>query len=88
MGTSRIDAGAESRDAVEKEQSYFVANCAAPTIDSKIFMPSVHPSTVSLARSGCGIIPKTFLRGLQIPAILSRDPLGFASAATSPAALE
>src|SRR5438876_8306593 len=38
---------------------YLAASTPAPTSDSKIFMPSVHPNASSLARSGCGIIPST-----------------------------
>ena len=57
---------------------YFTA--MAPTMDSKILKPSVPPSSGSLERSGCGIIPSTFRPGLQIPAMLSSDPLGLASA--------
>ena len=52
--------------------------------DSNILKPSVQPKAGSLARSGCGIIPSTLRPGLQIPAILSSDPLGFASELTSP----
>ena len=62
---------------------YFKA--MAPTMDSKILNPSVPPSSGSLERSGCGIIPSTFRPGLQIPAIFSRDPFGLASAVISPA---
>ena len=63
--------------------AYFTA--MAPTMDSKILNPSVPPSSGSLERSGCGIIPSTFRPGLQIPAMLSRDPLGLASGVISPA---
>jgi hypothetical protein len=63
--------------------AYFTA--MAPTRDSKILNPSVPPSSGSLDRSGCGIIPSTLRPSLQIPAILSRDPLGLASAVMSPA---
>src|SRR5580658_1862832 len=56
----------------------------APTIDSKIFTPSVHPSSASAARSGCGIMPTTLRPGLQMPATLSSDPFGFAAALISP----
>src|SRR5207245_11398292 len=66
--------------------NYFAAKTPAPTSDSKIFIPSVPPSSDSLARSGCGIIPRTLRPGLQMPAMLSRDPLGLDSAVISPAA--
>src|SRR5208282_5949033 len=65
---------------------YFVA--IAPTNDSKILKPSVPPSSGSAARSGWGIMPRTLRPGLQIPAIFSSDPLGFASVVISPCALE
>jgi hypothetical protein len=57
----------------------------APTIDWKIFIPSVQPSSGSAERSGCGIIPTTLRPGLQMPAMLSREPLGLAAAVISPA---
>src|SRR5215469_200219 len=68
------------------EAGYRVA--IAPTSDWNILKPSTPPSSVSLARSGCGIIPSTFLSGLEIPAILSSEPLGLASGIVSPAAVE
>lgn len=52
----------------------------ANAIASKINRPSPLPSRTSLARSGCGISPKTLRSGLQIPAMLSIDPLGLESA--------
>lgn len=63
----------------------------APTIDWNIFIPSVQPSSGSAERSGWGIIPNTFPPGLQIPAMLSKDPLGLdplglAAELTSPSA--
>src|SRR6266481_8008548 len=63
------------------DESYFTA--MAPTRDSRILKPSVPPNSGSLERSGCGIMPSTFRPGLQIPAMLSRDPLGLASAVIS-----
>ena len=68
------------------QAGYFVA--IAPTRDSKILNPSVPPSSGSLERSGCGIIPSTFRPGLQMPAMLSSDPLGLASGVISPSGLE
>ena len=65
-----------------RRTAYFTA--MAPTRDSKILNPSVPPSSGSLERSGCGIIPSTFRPGLQIPAMLSRDPLGLDSGVISP----
>ena len=61
---------------------YFVT--IAPTSDWKILKPSVPPSSGSAARSGCGIMPSTLRPSLQIPAIFSREPLGFASRVISP----
>ena len=65
---------------------YFSA--MAPTRDSKILKPSVPPSSCSLARSGCGIMPSTLRPGLQIPAMLFSEPFGFAAAVISPSGLE
>src|SRR5437016_3657871 len=62
--------------------AYFRAS--APTMLWKIFKPSDDPSISSLERSGCGIIPSTFRPSLQMPAMLSSDPLGFAAGVTSP----
>ena len=42
------------------------------------------PSSGSLARSGCGIMPSTLRPSLQMPAMFSSEPLGLASAVTSP----
>ena len=66
--------------------SYFLA--MAPTRDSKIFTPSSPPSSGSAARSGWGIMPRTFLPGLQIPAMFSSEPLGFESFVIPPSGLE
>ncbi len=49
------------------------------TIERKMTSPSAEPSGVSTARSGCGIIPRTFRSRLQIPAMPASDPFGFAS---------
>ncbi len=51
-----------------------------PIIDAKIPHPSADPSSASLDRSGCGIMPSTFRPSFRIPAMLLSDPLGFASA--------
>src|SRR5579872_1262189 len=59
-----------------------------PTNDSKILNPSEDPSSASLERSGCGIIPSTFRLSLRMPAMFSSDPFGFASAVISPSAVE
>ena len=65
-----------------RRTAYFTA--MAPTMDSKILNPSMPPNSGSLERSGCGIIPSTFRPGLQIPTMLSSDPLGLASGVISP----
>ena len=65
---------------------YFVT--IAPTSDWKILKPSVPPNSASLARSGCGIMPSTLRPALQMPAMLSSDPLGLASGVMSPAVVE
>src|SRR5215468_2131285 len=53
-------------------------------IDRKILAPSALPSRASDARSGCGIKPKTFRSRLQIPAMFSIEPFGFASGTIRP----
>ena len=58
---------------------------SASIIDAKIFQPSDEPSSFSLDRSGCGIIPRTFRPSFRIPAILLREPFGLASGVISPA---
>ena len=45
-------------------------------LSNKIF-PYVFFNSMSAALSGCGIIPKTFLFLLHMPAIFKRDPFGF-----------
>ena len=77
----KSDAGSRSRHKIQA-CAYFTA--MAPTRDSKILNPSVPPNSGSLERSGCGIMPSTFRPGLQIPAILSKDPFGLASGVISP----
>ena len=52
--------------------------------ERKISRPSFDPKSSSQARSGCGIIPKTFPSLLQIPAIFEREPFGLASSVVSP----
>src|SRR2546421_4101291 len=46
--------------------------------------PSAEPSRSSQARSGCGIRPMTLRVRLQMPAILSREPFGFAASVGCP----
>jgi hypothetical protein len=53
-----------------------------------IFIPSVEPRSASEERSGCGIIPRTLRPALQIPAMLSSEPLGLASAVTVPSGVQ
>ena len=62
-------------------------HCRHSSRDSQIHLPSVQPSRSSEARSGCGIMPSTFPFSFMIPAILSTDPLGLASASAAPAPL-
>src|SRR4051812_22667760 len=57
---------------------------SAAMTDSNITRPSALPSDSSQARSGCGIKPTTFRCSLQIPAIDSNAPFGFASSVTAP----
>src|SRR3954470_1068251 len=66
---------------------YFAATLDC-TIAWNSFNPSAEPSKPSLERSGCGIIPRTLRPSLQMPAMLSSEPFGFAAAVTSPAAVE
>src|ERR1700761_2168780 len=54
-------------------------------IDSKIASPSSLATKLSEARSGCGIKPNTLRSILHIPAMLSNEPFGFASAVILPA---
>ena len=55
---------------------------ARRSTDSNITRPSALPSDISHARSGCGIKPTTFRASLQMPAIESIEPFGFASSVT------
>jgi hypothetical protein len=57
----------------------------APTLDSKISRPSTPPTSGSHARSGCGIMPTTFLASLQMPAIALTEPFGFHRSSSVPA---
>src|SRR5215831_5251774 len=57
-------------------------------IDINTSRPSSLPNLSSAQRSGCGIIPNTFPSALRIPAILSMEPFGFASAATLPSGVQ
>ena len=50
----------------------------APTMEWKIFIPSMPPSAGSEDRSGWGIMPTTLPPALQMPAILSSEPFGLA----------
>src|SRR4029077_13425964 len=52
--------------------------------DRNSLRPSVPPSSGSEQRSGCGIIPSTLPRLLVMPAMLWRDPLGFAQGRNRP----
>ena len=49
------------------------------TMDSRMTRPSTPPSAGSQARSGCGIMPTTLRRSLQMPAMAFTEPFGFAS---------
>jgi hypothetical protein len=42
-----------------------------------ISLPSTLPRIRSLERSGCGIMPRTFLPSLRMPAMFSSEPFGF-----------
>ena len=64
--------------------SGYRSSAGLSTSERSIFSPSFMPSTSSLARSGCGIIPRTLRPSLQMPAMFSSDPLGFASSVSSP----
>ena len=60
----------------------------APTTDWNTLKPSVHPSSGSAERSGCGIIPTILPPGLEIPAMLPSEPLGLAVSVMSPDGVE
>jgi len=64
------------------------AGANALTMDSRMTRPSVPPSADSHARSGCGIIPTTLRRSLQIPAIACSEPFGFDSSEMVPSGAE
>ena len=51
---------------------------SARTTDSNSTSPSPLPSIGSQARSGCGIMPTTLRRSLQMPAMFRAAPFGFA----------
>ena len=55
------------------------ADASARTTDSNSTSPSPLPSIGSQARSGCGIMPTTLRRSLQMPAMLRAAPFGFAA---------
>src|ERR1700746_3241395 len=69
-------------------QNQRVAGTRAAAMEAKILAPSADPSSFSLDRSGCGIIPSTFLPSLQIPAMFSSDRLGLASRVIWPSGVQ
>src|ERR1700751_1226100 len=62
-----------------KDRSHAATDKRVSTKDLNSCRPSSLPRRSSQDRSGCGISPRTFPAGLQIPAILFRLPFGFAS---------
>ena len=72
----------EIRPSEEREDEAAAARVAAS--ERKMSLPSLDPSKSSQARSGCGINPSTLRSRLQMPAMLSRDPLGLAAPVTFP----
>ena len=60
----------------------------ASIMEPKKTRPSEPPASASSTEfSGCGIMPNTLRVSLQTPAMSSREPLGLAPSARSPAAL-
>src|SRR5687768_3194225 len=55
---------------------------SASTMLANSALPSVEPCSGSIAFSGCGIRPSTFLVRLKMPAMLRADPLGLASSSS------
>src|SRR5207253_9001715 len=53
--------------------------CLAETSDSNRPRPSSEPSSISTARSGCGISPMTLPASLMMPAMLCIAPFGLDS---------
>src|SRR2546423_12164655 len=68
--------------ALNKKSHATAARVAAS--ERKISRPSLEPNRSSQARSGCGIRPSTSRELLQMPAILSREPFGFAASMAFP----
>src|SRR5581483_264348 len=66
--------------------AFFSGLPTAKIIEEKILSPSSLPRIFSVASSGCGIRPKTFLASLQTPAMLSSEPFGLAAAVAFPLA--
>src|ERR1700748_23503 len=62
-----------------KDRSHAATDRRVSTKDLNSCRPSSLPRRPSPERSGCGISPRTFPAGLQIPAMLFRLPFGFAS---------
>src|SRR5262245_3142705 len=60
----------------------------ASNIDTNINRPSSFPNISSAHRSGCGIMPSTLPSALRMPAMLSTEPLEFASAVTLPSGMQ
>src|ERR1051326_8788215 len=52
----------------------------AVAIEANIFRPAAEQRMDSAERSGCGIMPITLWPSLQMPEMLSREPLGLAVA--------
>jgi hypothetical protein len=76
--------GADRKENFVNESLTIYRATNAETMELNIFTPSVQPSSGSAERSGWGIMPTTFLPALQIPAMLSKEPLGLAEAEISP----
>lgn len=57
-------------------------------MESKMILPSEEPRIDSEARSGWGMRPTMLRSRLQIPAMLSRDPLGLADLVVLPCGLQ
>src|SRR5260221_9410757 len=57
---------------------------SASTMPWNSAKPSVEPCSLSMAFSGCGIMPSTFFVRLKMPAILRSEPLGLCSVEIEP----
>ena len=66
----------------------FASSASVLAIEQNTIRPSALARRSSDARSGCGIMPSTFLSRLQIPAMLSMEPFGFESGHTLPSPSE